>query len=207
MTATAQNFAFYQGETKTLEVLVTDGDNENAPFSLTNVIEIDWGAWSDINTRILTKKLTLGAPDNIVRFSSAGTDDGLRMNFTVTDTQILVGDYYHECRIIDGSGNQDVIFIGTMTIGDSRTVQPSISGAENITVSEEVTVAVQATATPAISVSDSVAVAESVTMLIESYIVVSDGVTVAELIELILVSLVEINESVSVAEEVTVAIE
>jgi len=207
MTATAQNFAFYQGETKTLEVLVTDGDNENAPFSLTNVIEIDWGAWVDINTRILTKKLTLGAPDNIVRFSSAGTDDALRMNFTVTDTQILNGDYYHECRIIDSSGNQDVIFIGTMTIGDSRTVQPSMLGSETITVTEAVTVSVQATSTPSISVSDSVTVTEAVTLMIESYIVVSDGVSVAELIELILVSLANVSESITLAEEVTVAIE
>lgn len=206
MTATAQNFSFYQGETKTLEVLITDGDNENEPFSLTNVIEIDWGAWVDINTRILTKRLTLGAPDNIVRFSSAGTDDALRMNFTVTDTQTLLGDYYHECRIIDAAGNQDVIFIGTMTIGDSRTVQPSISGAETITVTEAVTVAVQATSTPAISVSESITVAEVVTLMVESYVSVNDGITVAELVTLILVSLVNVSESIAVSESVTVSI-
>ena len=104
MAIPAQDFTMYQDTTRTIRVTVTG----TAPNSAT---AIKWCLAKDrLSEPVLTKTLAGGGVAN----TTATTLDVL---LVPADTASLApGDYYHELRIIDSGGNQDVVMEGTLSL-------------------------------------------------------------------------------------------
>lgn len=121
MTTTGQTITYYRGTTHPVTVPITDG---GAPFTLTGS-SVWWGlfanesdAWADA---LLTKKSTGGSP-TITFVDVDGTADGVKFTLAASDIPTLaLGNYYHECRILDGSTQYGLLFTGTFRLLASPT--------------------------------------------------------------------------------------
>lgn len=111
MTTTGQNFTMWQGEDKSITVTLTDADGgaiDTAGLTFT------WSMAEDASeTALLTKStgsgITNGSSAITIALDEADTDD------------VAAGTYYHECRVVDGSSQHDVVFTGGLTLKESLT--------------------------------------------------------------------------------------
>lgn len=94
MTATNQNFYMYAGDTKNLNISVTNDDG--SPLDLTGCT-ITW---------VLKKNNS-----ELVKTTTNGV-----IELEPSDTSDLYGIYPHECELTDQTGNVSTIFIGKVTI-------------------------------------------------------------------------------------------
>lgn len=118
MTKVNQDFTMYQGESKHVEAAVVDSDDQ--PLDMTGAT-IEWKAYDteDDSVASITKSTASG---NIVIINKNATNDGLRIILAPADTQNLSPEvYYHECRVTDSTGNEEVVFVGDMTLKLSKT--------------------------------------------------------------------------------------
>jgi hypothetical protein len=111
MTQENQNFTIWQGTDNTLTIT----DVAGAPITGASI------TW-------VMKKSAIATVELITKKTGAGIviTDGAGGVFTVeldpVDTATInFGDYYHEARIVDSSGNEDVTIIGTVTLKASGT--------------------------------------------------------------------------------------
>lgn len=110
MTETGQKFTMWSGDTKVLEVTITDASG--------NAVNLTGATISYVLQRSVGSTVTI----------SKTTDDGISITdasggvFQITldasDTASLSGSYYHECQITDTSGNVSTVFTGTVTMKD-----------------------------------------------------------------------------------------
>lgn len=118
MTKERQNFIMYQGESKLIEAPVVDSDGN--PLDMTGAT-IEWKAFdtTEDTTPSIEKSTASG---NISVIDKNATNDGLRITLVPADTESLVPEvYYHECRVIDSVGNEEVVFSGFITLKLSKT--------------------------------------------------------------------------------------
>jgi len=108
MTAIAQNFTVWQTTDKTVTVTLTNSDGD--PYGSTSGLTFTWEVFSnDASTTALITKVSASGITN-------GTSE-ITIAIADTDTSSLSpGPYYHECRVVDGSSDADVVFIGTMSL-------------------------------------------------------------------------------------------
>jgi hypothetical protein len=110
MTSESQNFIIYAGDSKTVEVDVTD--NAGNPVDLTTYTTIVWKlAINAYTSAIVTKTLALGGITCPVPASGK-----FYVSLIGTDTSSLAGLYYHEGTIIDGVNNKTTTITGRAII-------------------------------------------------------------------------------------------
>ena len=113
MTTTDQNFTMWQGEDKTITVALVDGDG--AAYGSTAGLTFTWEVFATKNSD--TALISLSTGSGITN----GTSE-ITMVLDKTDTNALdPGTYYHECRVVDGSSDEDVVFTGGLTLEASPT--------------------------------------------------------------------------------------
>ena len=111
MTETGQNFTMWSGDTKVLEVTITDSDG--AAVDLTGAT-ISYVLQRNVNSAAATISKT--TDDGIsITDASGGV---FQITLDASDTASLSGSYYHECQITDASGNASTVFTGTVTMKD-----------------------------------------------------------------------------------------
>lgn len=117
MTTKDQNITMYQGEDKQLNFAITD-ESGNAK-SLTGataewVVRIS----EDSSTNVISKTTSSGM--SIIDINS--TDDGVRVTLDAVDTRSLTPrSYYHEVRVTDSSGDENVVSAGWLYLLKSTT--------------------------------------------------------------------------------------
>lgn len=118
MAAVDQDFTMYQAESRILRIPITDADGD--PVTLTGAT-VRWEVYRNVEGTITTV-LAKTTSDDIALYNAAGTNDGIQITLAPADTTSLAtGNFTHECRVTDSSGNQDVVFIGKMTLYASQT--------------------------------------------------------------------------------------
>lgn len=122
MTKTAQDFTMWQGEDLVITVPVTN--SAGTAVSLTGATAVRWllfsgrNAFTQADTASVTK--TLGSGIGLVNVND--TNDGVQITIDTADTDDLDPTiYYHECRVVDSSSDEQVVFIGNMYLKKSRT--------------------------------------------------------------------------------------
>jgi len=100
----------YEGESIRLKVRVVDANF--VPVNISGA-SLAWEVQRDILSRsgeVISKTTTSG-------ISITSASGGLfRIDIDPSDTEGLSGDYYHEARLADVSGNVSTLFVGRMTI-------------------------------------------------------------------------------------------
>jgi len=110
MTATDQNFTTWSGDDKVLTVTVTDGSG--TATNLTGAtINYELQALPPDGVALLTK--TTGGGGISITDAAAGT---FEITIAAADTASLSGVYFHECQVVDSSGNVSTIFTGRVNI-------------------------------------------------------------------------------------------
>ena len=113
MTTTGQNFTMWQGEDKTITVNLVDGDG--VAYGSTSGLTFTWSvatsesATAATFTKTTGSGITNGTSLITITIDEADTDD------------LAAGSYYHECKVVDGSGKADVVFTGGLTLKDAIT--------------------------------------------------------------------------------------
>ena len=112
MTYTGQNIEIYQGDTRTLTVTVYDLNGNIAPITGAS---IKWVVYKRSSGKIYISK-TVG--------SGIAITDDLNGLFEIAlvrdDTLVLLGNYKHECELVDTSSNYSTIFTGYFKITASK---------------------------------------------------------------------------------------
>src|SRR5687767_14791102 len=113
MTATDQNIVIWQGEDKPITVDLEDGDG--APYGSTDGLTFSWrvSPSKDDRTSLIAKSTGSG----ITNGTSLITID---LNSADSENLRPV-DYYHECRVVDSSGEENVVFVGAFKVKPSTT--------------------------------------------------------------------------------------
>ena len=109
MTTTDQNFTMWAGEDKDITV---------------NLVDADGDAYGDLTGLTFAWKMATSenASAALVSKTPTGTTDSIAFSLADTDTQSLApGVYYHECRVTDAGGDEDVVFTGGITLKASIT--------------------------------------------------------------------------------------
>jgi len=108
MTTENQDFAIRQGESKDLDVTVTDFE----------------AGWDELTWSLATSNEAAGSL--LEKTEGVGITVTSEGNGTLTiaidseDTENLApGDYYHQLKIVDTLGNVSIVFCGTMTVIDA----------------------------------------------------------------------------------------
>lgn len=101
-----QNFSVRRGEYKLLDI--TTVSKEASALSLDNYI-IVWYVWRK-STKVLTKKT-----DNGIVITDP-SEWHFQIEISSSDTLLPIGEYYHECRVIDSNDNQVLVFTGSMHV-------------------------------------------------------------------------------------------
>lgn len=118
MTKLNQNFTLWQGEDVVITAAITN--EAGTAVSLTGATAVRWSAFAKKSSTLaaLAKTLVSG----IALVDVAGTDDGVEITMDSNDTDNLSpGMYYHECRVVDSVGNEQVVFVGDLFLKRSRT--------------------------------------------------------------------------------------
>lgn len=105
MTRTNQDFTMWSGDSKVLEVTVTDADGD--AVNLTGA-SIDYVMQDDAD---ISKSVGDG-----ISITSPATGGLFEITLDPSDTTALAGDYHHECEVTDSSDNVSTVFVGTVTI-------------------------------------------------------------------------------------------
>jgi len=109
MTETGQNFTMWSGDTKVIEVTITDASG-NA-VNLTGAT-ISYVLQRSVGSTVTISKTT--ASGISITDASGGV---FQITLDASDTARLSGSsYYHECQITDTSGNVSTVFTGTVTM-------------------------------------------------------------------------------------------
>ena len=113
MTTTDQNFTMWQGEDKTITVNLVDGDG--VAYGDTSALTFTWKVATSAfaSSVLLTKSTGSGITNGTSKIE-------IEINETDTDDWTSAT-YYHECRVVDGSSEEDVVFVGGLTLEDSIT--------------------------------------------------------------------------------------
>ena len=119
MTKLNQDFTMFQGEDKQIRVPVTDSDGD----------PVDMGSFTTVTWLLFTNKAATAATltkqtggSGITVISINDTNDGVQILLETDDThEVAKGTYYHECRGIDGAGNEGVLFEGSLNLKQSKT--------------------------------------------------------------------------------------
>jgi len=114
MTSTAQKITLYRGETKNIQIDVTE---DGSPKAMTGCTP-EWKCFSSHRNgdadAVITKTPTIE--------DGAGTDDRLTFTLEPSDTSSLdTGRYYHEARITTGAGAEILVMTGILEIKSSPT--------------------------------------------------------------------------------------
>lgn len=109
MTEQNQNFTMWQGETKTLEVTLSD-DPDIAGQAIQWVLATEEGG---------EVKVSKDTADGIEITGDAAHH--FEISLDPEDTQGIAGRHYHEARIDDEGGTENVLFTGEATIHESAT--------------------------------------------------------------------------------------
>lgn len=112
----------WQGEDLAVTVPITN--SAGTAVSLTGATTVRWSLFAGRNVEVsaatATLAKTLGSGISLV--SVNGTNDGVRIAIDTDDTDDLdPGTYYHECRVVDASNDEQVVFIGNLYLKKSRT--------------------------------------------------------------------------------------
>lgn len=114
MTTTGQHITIWQGEDKTITVSLTNAAGE--AYGSTAGLTFYW--WVSVDQ--------LSTDYEIQKYSTSGITNGtsqITIALDKADTSgMAAGVYYHECRVIDGSSDEDVVFSGGFTVKGSPTV-------------------------------------------------------------------------------------
>lgn len=124
MTATAQSFTMWQGETTRLRVPITN--KAGAALSLTGAT-ITWSLFTNKSAAapVLTKTTASSGGISLADSNAADEvdEDEVVIELVKSDTaELAATDYYHECRAVDASGDEQVLFIGDLYLKKSKTV-------------------------------------------------------------------------------------
>ena len=112
------DFTMFQGDTKTLEFTVKDGDG--AVVDLTGATSIRWNLARRVSSAaIITKDLDSGI--TVIDAANGRFD----VSLTSADTENLSGRYYHEAEVIDASGDVATVETGATTINPAL-IKPSV---------------------------------------------------------------------------------
>jgi hypothetical protein len=118
MTAELQNFAIYEGESKTINFDVTDSEG-GSPVNLTGPTSIDWVVKTSatVSTAAISKSLSGG---EIALANNAGTNDQIQVTLDTGDSQGMEGSqYYHECKVVDANSKNIIVASGYMSVKHS----------------------------------------------------------------------------------------
>lgn len=114
MTTTDRHLTIWQGENKTITVSLTDADGN------------DYGSTSGLTFYYWVSSDKNATDYEIEKYTGSGITNGtsqITIALDKADTSGLSpGSYYHECRVIDGSSNEDVVFTGGFIVKPSPTV-------------------------------------------------------------------------------------
>lgn len=114
MTVENQLLTLWQGEDKSIIVSLTDADGNpyGSTAALTFLYRVTTAAEnrSAIIEKTTGSGITNGTNEVTIALDKADTDD------------LDAGDYYHELRVTDGSGNEDVVFDGIFRLEPSATL-------------------------------------------------------------------------------------
>jgi len=114
MTTINQNFSLYAGDSKNINITVTD-DN-GVPVNLSDC-KIIWGVKR--NARASRYAVVKTSLDDIIITDTQNGKATIRI--MPNDTFGLSGDFYHEAEFTDAMGNVTTLFLGTMTVQVSGT--------------------------------------------------------------------------------------
>lgn len=118
MTKIDQNFTMWQGEDVVITAPVTNAGG--TAVSLAGATAALWRVYETVTASTVSLSKTLGS--GIALVDSAGTDDAVQITIATGDTDSLdPGKYYHECRVVDSSNKEQVIFVGSLILKRSRT--------------------------------------------------------------------------------------
>lgn len=118
MTKQNQDFEIWQGVKRTVKIPVVD--DADAAYTMTSATP-EWRMFKskldDQADAVLSKT---GGDIAIVNLD--GTNDGVQFDIDPDDTKsIAPGTYYHEVRVIDVSGNEEVVTTGDVVLHPSPT--------------------------------------------------------------------------------------
>jgi hypothetical protein len=109
MTKLNQDFTIWQGETISLQVPITDGDGNPAGL-----------AGADVTWKATAGSASLTKTGTVIDIND--TNDGVQIDLDTDDTKSLSPNRYrHECRVVDGTGDHNVVFEGVMVLKASST--------------------------------------------------------------------------------------
>jgi hypothetical protein len=118
MTKLNQDFTMWQGEDTVLRLPIKDA--AGAATTLTGAT-ITWRALASLGAAAVAIEKTTAEGITIVDIDD--TDDGVEIAINKADTATLaVGNYYHECRVVDGTPDEQVVFVGKLYLKRSRTL-------------------------------------------------------------------------------------
>ena len=114
-----QNFTLAAGDQRVLKVTVFDEAGEPVPLAGTSAVTWKLGRTARSNPA-LTKELGSGITIAATN-AAAGQANCGRLDVTITaaDSADLIGEYVHECRLIDAAGSPVRIFHGRVFVAPS----------------------------------------------------------------------------------------
>jgi hypothetical protein len=105
-----QDFTVWQGTTLSINVTVTD--EAGSPKDISGWSG-SWAMWDDFGVRVLK---TVGDGITIV----SPTNGNINISVEVEDIKNLLGNYKHECRMVDTTSQEDVVLTGQITVERSK---------------------------------------------------------------------------------------
>jgi hypothetical protein len=111
MTISGQNVDIIQGESRKVEVTVTDQNGNLLDISNSAIC---WAVFKQSDS-VFTKTV-----DNGIKLTDP-TKGIFEITVAHEDTLNLIGSYKHECRLTDIDGNSSVIFTGSFNVFASKT--------------------------------------------------------------------------------------
>lgn len=120
MTAINQDFTMWQGEDVVVTVPITNA--AGTPVSLTGATAVVWKAFAITSASASSAAVSKSLGSGVALANSADTDDAVVITLADTDTEALAtGRYYHECRVTDSAGREQVVFVGNLVLKQSKT--------------------------------------------------------------------------------------
>ena len=115
MTTTGQTITVYEGEDKTIAISVTDTTGGTA-VNYAGATAITWRVTTDAESETAIIEKTL-ADAEISLADDEGTNDQIVIVLDAADTTSIGPEtYYHECRVVDSSGDSQVVAVGDFVL-------------------------------------------------------------------------------------------
>ena len=113
MTATGQSFTIYQGDDKELYVTAYEEDYVTT-LNITGCT-LNWVVYKRYPENIVLTKTTASG----ITFTTPATG-GFLITLVPEDTETLLGEYNHECELLDTNNHISTIMVGKMTVYKSK---------------------------------------------------------------------------------------